>query len=71
VAEPLKAVTFDFWGTLFEWNGWAAEVRRQSVRDFVARHREELSPRVVDAAFAAGIANLVAIGVSSYPTPMV
>jgi len=49
----------------------AAEVRRQSVRDFVARHREELSPRVVDAAFAAGIANLVAIGVSSYPTPMV
>jgi putative hydrolase of the HAD superfamily len=56
VAEPLKAVTFDFWGTLFEWNGWAAEVRRKAVRDFVARHREELSPQVVDAAFAAGIA---------------
>src|SRR3984893_9859933 len=56
VAEPLKAVTFDFWGTLFEWNGWAAEIRRQAVRDFVARHRGELSPRVVDAAFAAGIA---------------
>jgi len=56
VAEPLKAVTFDFWGTLFEWNGWAAEIRRKAVRDFVARHRSELSPQVVDAAFAAGIA---------------
>jgi putative hydrolase of the HAD superfamily len=56
VAEPPQAVTFDFWGTLFEWNGWAAEVRRQSVRDFVARHRAELSPQVVDAAFSAGLA---------------
>src|ERR1700730_17253252 len=56
VAEPLKAVTFDFWGTLFEWNGLAAETRRKAVRDFVARHRAELSPQVVDAAFAAGIA---------------
>jgi FMN phosphatase YigB (HAD superfamily) len=51
----LSAVTFDFWGTLFEWNGWAAEVRRQSVRDFVARYRSELSAEVVDAAFAAGL----------------
>jgi FMN phosphatase YigB (HAD superfamily) len=56
VADVLRAVTFDFWGTLFEWNGWAAEVRRKAVRDFVARHRAELSPEVVDAAFAAGIA---------------
>jgi FMN phosphatase YigB (HAD superfamily) len=56
VADALKAVTFDFWGTLFEWNGWAAEIRRQAVRDFVARHRAELSPQVVDAAFAAGLA---------------
>ena len=56
MAEPLKAVTFDFWGTLFEWNGSAAEIRRKAVRDFVARHRAELSPQVVDAAFAAGIA---------------
>ena len=56
MAELLKAVTFDFWGTLFEWNGWAAEIRRKAVRDFVARHRAELSPQVVDAAFAAGIA---------------
>ena len=45
----LEAVTFDFWGTLFEWNGWAAEVRRQSVRDFVAEHRAGLSIEVVDA----------------------
>jgi putative hydrolase of the HAD superfamily len=52
----LKAVTFDFWGTLFEWNGWAAEIRRKAVRDFVSRHRAELSPQVVDAAFAAGLA---------------
>jgi putative hydrolase of the HAD superfamily len=52
----LEAVTFDFWGTLFEWNGWAVEVRRQSVREFVARHRSELSAEVVDAAFAAGLA---------------
>jgi putative hydrolase of the HAD superfamily len=56
VAELLRAVTFDFWGTLFEWNGWAAETRRKAVRDFVARHRAELSPEVVDEAFAAGIA---------------
>jgi FMN phosphatase YigB (HAD superfamily) len=56
VADVLRAVTFDFWGTLFEWNGWAAEVRRKAVRGFVARHRAELSPEVVDAAFAAGIA---------------
>jgi FMN phosphatase YigB (HAD superfamily) len=54
--EVLKAVTFDFWGTLFEWNGWAAEVRRTAVRDFAARHRAELSAQVVDAAFSAGIA---------------
>jgi FMN phosphatase YigB (HAD superfamily) len=50
-----EAVTFDFWGTLFKWNGGAAEVRRQSVRDFVAQHRANLSAEVVDAAFAAGI----------------
>jgi FMN phosphatase YigB (HAD superfamily) len=56
VADALKAVTFDFWGTLFEWNGWAAEVRREAVREFVARHRAELSSEVVDAAFAAGVA---------------
>ena len=56
MAELLRAVTFDFWGTLFEWNGWAAETRRKAVRDFVARHRAELSPEVVDEAFAAGIA---------------
>ena len=56
MAEPPQAVTFDFWGTLFEWNGWAAEIRRKAVRDFVARHRSELSPQVVDAAFAAGLA---------------
>ncbi len=56
VAERLKAVTFDFWGTLFEWNAWAVEIRRKAVRDFVARHRAELSPEVVDAAFAAGLA---------------
>ena len=51
----LEAVTFDFWGTLFEWNGWAADVRRRSVRDFVSRHRADLSAEVVDAAFAAGV----------------
>jgi len=56
VADALKAITFDFWGTLFEWNGWAADIRRQAVRDFVARHRAELSPQVVDEAFAAGLA---------------
>ncbi len=55
-AEPLTAVTFDFWGTLFEWNGWAAGVRRGAVRAFVGRHRAELSAEVVDAAFAAGLA---------------
>ena len=54
--RTLMAVTFDFWGTLFEWNGLAAETRRKAVRNFVARHRAELSPQVVDAAFAAGIA---------------
>lgn len=52
----LRAVTFDFWGTLFQWNGGAGEVRRARLRDFVARHRAELSPEVVDAAFAAGLA---------------
>lgn len=51
----LDAVTFDFWGTLFEWNGWAAEVRRVAVRSFVAQHRAGLSAEVVDAAFAAGV----------------
>lgn len=56
MADSLRAVTFDFWGTLFEWNGWAAETRRMAVRDFVARHRAELSHQVVDAAFAAGLA---------------
>jgi len=56
VADALKAITFDFWGTLFEWNGWAADIRRQAVRDFVARHRAELSPQVVDEAFAVGLA---------------
>jgi FMN phosphatase YigB (HAD superfamily) len=56
VAEPLRAVTFDFWGTIFEWNGRAAEIRRKAVRDFVNRHRAGLSPQVVDAAFAAGLA---------------
>ena len=56
MADALKAVTFDFWGTLFEWNGLAAESRRYAVREFVARHRAELAPQVVDAAFAAGIA---------------
>ena len=56
MADALKAITFDFWGTLFEWNGWAADIRRQAVRDFVARHRAELSPQVVDEAFAAGLA---------------
>ena len=45
-AETLQAVTFDFWGTLFEWNGWAAGVRRDVVRAFVARHRAELSAEV-------------------------
>jgi putative hydrolase of the HAD superfamily len=52
----LEAVTFDFWGTLFQWNQGVAEIRRAAVRDFVARHRAELSPEVVDAAFAAGVA---------------
>jgi FMN phosphatase YigB (HAD superfamily) len=56
VAEKLKAVTFDFWGTLFEWNGSAAEIRRKAVRRFVAQHQAELSPQVIDAAFASGIA---------------
>ncbi|MDQ6919901.1 MAG: HAD family hydrolase [Candidatus Dormibacteraeota bacterium] len=56
VPPQIKAVTFDFWGTLFEWHGHLAEVRGRAVRDFVARHRAELSPQVVDAAFAAGIA---------------
>ena len=55
-AETLQAVTFDFWGTLFEWNGWAAGVRRDVVRAFVARHRAELSAEVVDATFAGAVA---------------
>src|SRR5207248_780787 len=55
-ALTLRAVTFDFWGTLFQWNTGAAEIRRSGVREFVARHRAELSPEVVDAAFAAGVA---------------
>jgi len=52
----LQAVTFDFWATLFQWNEDAGEVRRAAVREFVARHRAELSAEVVDAAFAAGVA---------------
>jgi FMN phosphatase YigB (HAD superfamily) len=31
-------------------------VRRAAVRDFIARHRSELSPEAIDAAFTAGIA---------------
>ena len=55
-AERLTAVTFDFWGTLFEWNGWAAGVRREAVRAFVGRRRPELSAELVDAAFAGAVA---------------
>ena len=51
----LRAVTFDFWGTLFQWNDGNAELRRAAVREFVGRHRAELSGEVVDAAFAAGV----------------
>ncbi len=55
-AEQLTAVTFDFWGTLFEIHDGNAEVRRRHVREFVGRHRSELSAEVVDAAFQAGVA---------------
>jgi len=51
----LEAVTFDFWGTLFQWSEENAKVRRAGVRAFVARHRAALEPEAVDAAFAADI----------------
>lgn len=51
----LRAVTFDFWGTLFQWNDGNAEIRRAHVRAFVARHRADLGQDVVDAAFEAGV----------------
>jgi FMN phosphatase YigB (HAD superfamily) len=54
--SDLRGVTFDFWGTLFEWHGGLSEIRTRGVRDFVARHRAGLSDEVVDAAFAAGLA---------------
>jgi putative hydrolase of the HAD superfamily len=53
--RALKAVTFDFWGTLFKWSGRTMEIRKQAVRRFVADHRGELSAEVVDQAFQAGL----------------
>ena len=52
----LRAVTFDFWGTLFQWKEDNSELRRAGVREFVARHADALEADVVDAAYAAGVA---------------
>jgi len=54
-STELEAVTFDFWGTLFKWRGTTMEIRKEGVRRFVARHRAELAPELVDEVFQAGI----------------
>lgn len=53
--SELRAVTFDFWGTLFQWNEWAFDARREAVRSFIARNGGELPGERVDEAFRAAL----------------